>query len=143
MALTANAYADDIQACLAAGMQAHLAKPVRVRDLAAMLERFVHADAPAPVELPAISPGLRERYLVRKADVTRELEALAGLEQPTDATVAAAADLLHKLAGVAAMFGEAGVGEEAKRLEEELLACPVEGRAAYARLASVEFRRAA
>ncbi len=143
VALTANAYAEDIQACLAAGMQAHLAKPVRVRDLTAVLERFVRAGAPAPVEAPAISRKLHDRYLARKVDLLRELDALAALEQPTEATVMAAADLLHKLAGVAAMFGEAGLGERARQLEEELLACPIEARSACARQVSLDIRRAA
>lgn len=33
VALTANAYKDDVTACLEAGMQAHLKKPLRMRDL--------------------------------------------------------------------------------------------------------------
>ena len=146
VALTANAYAEDIRACLAAGMQAHLAKPVGVRDLTALLERFVRPDTPAPVapvEPPAISPRLIDRYRERKADLTRKLDELAGLERPNDATVMAAADLLHKVAGVAALFGEAELGEHAKRLEEELLACPADARAACAQQASLSFREAA
>lgn len=37
VALTANAYGDDVDACLAAGMQAHLAKPLQMNQLAAVL----------------------------------------------------------------------------------------------------------
>ncbi len=143
VALTANAYAEDVQACLAAGMQAHLAKPVRVRDLTTVFARFIRADRPALAETPTISPKLRDRYRARKSDVVRTLEELAALEQPDDAPVMAAADLLHKLAGVAGLFGEAALGEDARRLEEELLACPVERRAVWAREASDQFRRAA
>ena len=40
VAITANAYADDIAACLAAGMQGHLAKPVARADLDRVIARW-------------------------------------------------------------------------------------------------------
>ncbi|KAI9031112.1 hypothetical protein DFJ74DRAFT_764228 [Hyaloraphidium curvatum] len=40
IALTANAMLDDRQNCFAAGMDAHVAKPVRARDLYAAIEKF-------------------------------------------------------------------------------------------------------
>ena len=46
VALTANAYADDIDLRLAAGMQAHLAKPLRLADLQQVLDRWGRAAAP-------------------------------------------------------------------------------------------------
>ncbi|WP_019514976.1 PAS domain S-box protein [Sphingomonas sp. Mn802worker] len=46
VALTANAYADDIDLCLAAGMQAHLAKPLRLADLQQVLDRWGRATTP-------------------------------------------------------------------------------------------------
>jgi PAS domain S-box-containing protein len=39
-AMTANAFAEDRDACLAAGMDDYLAKPVKLRDLHAMIERW-------------------------------------------------------------------------------------------------------
>ncbi len=48
IAMTAAAMDGDRQACLAAGMDDYLTKPARMADLAAALERFVHARAGVP-----------------------------------------------------------------------------------------------
>ncbi len=48
VALTANAFADDIENCLAAGMQAHLAKPVSMQRLANALNKWATAEGLAP-----------------------------------------------------------------------------------------------
>ena len=40
IAVTANGYREDIDACIAAGMQGHLVKPVRVADLAGEIDRM-------------------------------------------------------------------------------------------------------
>ncbi len=41
IAMTANAYAEDVENCLAAGMNAHLAKPIRPQELYEMLQRYL------------------------------------------------------------------------------------------------------
>ena len=143
VALTANAYADDVQACLAAGMQAHLAKPVRVRDLTAVLARFVSIKAQTSSARPGISPQLAKRYAVRKAETLQRLNELASHDAPNDDLVNGATDLLHKLAGTAAMFGEAELGLLAKQLEDNLLAWSVEERADQVRAALPALRDAA
>jgi CheY-like chemotaxis protein/anti-sigma regulatory factor (Ser/Thr protein kinase) len=48
VALTARALEGDAERCLAAGMDAHLAKPVRAARLAAVLERVTRGDPPEP-----------------------------------------------------------------------------------------------
>ena len=41
IALSANAYDDDIRSCLKAGMNAHLAKPIDPAELYAMLCKYI------------------------------------------------------------------------------------------------------
>ena len=143
VALTANAYSEDIQACLAAGMQAHLAKPVRVRDLSAVLARFVSPDEETTVTSSPVSTKLVDRYTARKMDTLLRLQELSLMEKPDEASVQEATDLLHKLAGVAAMFGEPALGECAKRLEDAILACPPDRQAEQIAAAAIAFREAA
>lgn len=60
VALTANAYADDIDLCLAAGMQAHLPKPLRLAELQQVLDRWGRAAAPdCDTVLQALSTLIR------------------------------------------------------------------------------------
>ena len=41
IAMTADAFAEDIQKCLDAGMNAHVAKPIDVRDVCRLLVKFM------------------------------------------------------------------------------------------------------
>ncbi len=123
IALTAACRAEDIAAAHAAGMQAHLAKPVTALALARELARFLPAGL-AEQQLdegsgfPSSAP-LQERYLGRK----RQL--LASLRQALDGRPALVdwdtiTSELHRLAGVAAHFGERELGDTARRLEHRL-----------------------
>ena len=124
-------------------MQAHLAKPVRVQDLTAVIKQFIGRDAPVPLWESLASPKLLQRFVARKVDTARTLDELAALDVPSEEKLAEAVDLLHKLAGVAGMFGDAELGERARQLVDELRACPAEARAACAREAAAGFREAA
>ena len=41
IAMTADAFAEDIQKCLDCGMNAHVAKPIDLRDVSSQLKRFM------------------------------------------------------------------------------------------------------
>ena len=180
IALTANAYPEDIAAAREAGMQAHLSKPLVFAELARTLQRWLptriiaadggeertryedssgppesaeagttivdtsRGDDPAPrLRNPArslrqaahgrvrsatsadLSPHLVERWNKRRLEA---VEAVRGaLESGELGKQAMAVEdskrlerLVHKLAGTAAIFGEAELGDQAAALERAL-----------------------
>jgi len=123
IALTANAYAEDIAACKAAGMQAHLAKPLRFRDLVAYVEKYAahHGAVIAPVAPPPASTrSVEQRYRDRRIKTLEQLRDCASRPDLSDADLATLLDHLHKLAGTAGMFKEAELGMAASHLEHRL-----------------------
>ncbi len=42
IAMTADAFSEDIQKCLASGMNAHIAKPIAMRELLRLLQKYLH-----------------------------------------------------------------------------------------------------
>lgn len=116
VALTANAFVDDVAACRAAGMQAHVAKPLRAAELAETVARFVPARAAPAPSSPAISPALRARFATRTEATLAALESLAAGGGGRDEAL----DGLHKLAGTARLFGHERLGELAALLEDRL-----------------------
>ncbi len=146
IALTANAFPEDIAAARAAGMQAHLAKPIIFAELARALQRWLPtrivesregsaADrrAPRPGAI-APSPRLVQQWQTRRAEAIAAVAAhLADQLDGVPANDARDADtlvsLLHKLAGSAALFDEPDLGESARALERAIrqgLSCDVQ-----------------
>ena len=79
VALTANAFADDVAISLSAGMQAHIAKPVTLAELGRTIERWTHdrADAAEAVAPPPPSaPSIREKYSARKRETLEAVSAM-------------------------------------------------------------------
>jgi response regulator RpfG family c-di-GMP phosphodiesterase len=133
IALTANAFPEDIAAARAAGMQAHLSKPIALGDLVRVLQRWlptriVETGEGETVPTPGIplSPQLVARWQKRRHEAVAAVRAALRDGTLTDPQAAKAASerlarQLHKLAGTAASFGEAELGESAARLERALM----------------------
>lgn len=143
LALTANAYADDVAACLASGMQGHLAKPVRLADLSVAFGRWAGKATGAPKPGLKLGDGVRERYRARKRETLAALDELVRHGRFDEAELDHAALLLHKLAGTAGIFGDGPLGERAQALEDGLARWPEAERAERIRAAVDAMREAA
>jgi two-component system sensor histidine kinase/response regulator len=143
LAMTANAFPEDRRACLEAGMDDHLVKPVNAAVLHAALARWLGAPAvsePAPPRPAAALPGLDS---VEGLDVAAGLRAAHGqpalyrrvleiflrntdLDALRDALAAgddaAARQAAHSLKGAAATIGAHALRETAAGLEADLAA---------------------
>jgi CheY-like chemotaxis protein/HPt (histidine-containing phosphotransfer) domain-containing protein len=137
IAVTANAMKGEDERCLAAGMDAYLAKPVNMDQLRTTLERWMPiedsmrdpADVPDAPKLPsAIDRGVLAAWLgddsaainsllakFRDTAVAAEREIGAASRAGDLPALAAAA---HKLKGAAQTVGAAGVGATAATLEQ-------------------------
>ena len=145
LALTASALDSDRQACLAAGMDDHLAKPIRPGPLAHTLARLLHGgQVPAQDEVqneartaprrdagetldPAILATLRELARVGEPEPLRELHAIFQRDTPRrlaalrDAAAAGDLDTLrrtaHTLKGSAASLGATKMAAACQSIE--------------------------
>ena len=127
IALTANAYQDDVNACHEAGMQAHLSKPLRLRELETALQLWANRE---PVEVSGHSetitgadtfdPRLLERYSERKQRALELVNRLLAQDNLEGSTIEELISELHQIAGVAALFGQAELGAESHELEKGL-----------------------
>ncbi|MDJ0643874.1 MAG: ATP-binding protein [Erythrobacter sp.] len=155
IALTANAFPEDIAASRDAGMQAHLAKPLDFAALAKMLQRWLptrivnnddagpHTGDPsgyrqaetcdvpigsfAPHSETGLvrSPELVGRWHERRREAIEAVRsalgsAIFGTEKAALAQRDELAQLVHKVAGTAAMFGEPELGDRAAAFERAL-----------------------
>ena len=126
VALTANAYREDIAEAAAAGMQDHLAKPLDFAALAAVLRRWLPVTSEVlPVSQPAATPpapddALTQRWLDRRSEALEKVAAYVRMGAANDTTLADLAATMHKLAGTAGMFGEDALGEQARGLEDAI-----------------------
>ena len=121
LAITANAYADDIERCEEAGMQAHLAKPLRLKNLRAAIAEWSprsQADAQPELEAKPINEGIEQEtdprlqamFQERVAHTRDAIDGILQRGQPTDGERTEIANTLHQLAGVSAYFGQDAFG---------------------------------
>lgn len=144
IAVTANAYADDIRQCRVAGMQGHLAKPLRMGDLSRVVAQWAASPGgdvtgsapakptsakPAPAKRgsasrdAAMSPRLRKMFADRlraTRDAIATAQAMSSIDEDTRGEIAG---LLHQIAGTAAYFDAAELGSRCLETEKDLLAC--------------------
>jgi PAS domain S-box-containing protein len=123
LAMSASGSPEQVEACLAAGMDGHLVKPLGPDDLEQALARVFRE--PRPSLAPAPPPGPRDAQAAFEASMGREvalrivelaLEQLEGRFDDADRE-AVQADA-HKTAGSAGLVGLDALGAEARRLEE-------------------------
>jgi PAS domain S-box-containing protein len=135
IALTANAYAEDIAACKEAGMQDHLSKPVSSVEMLDTLRRFLPttpSDVPAPGDSAQLGE-LEQRYQKRKRALFSLIEAVSSADPISDDQCEHAIAELHKFAGVAGMFGDHALGAQAGALENRLRLADSDERSALVR----------
>lgn len=121
VAVTANAFAEDIADCRAAGMQDHLAKPIGRAQLERIIRRYAASDpSPPPAAGFAVPERLRANYAERRRAILAAIARLADRHDVAPDDVATLSDQLHQLAGIAGIFGDAALGEEARSVRQSL-----------------------
>jgi CheY-like chemotaxis protein/HPt (histidine-containing phosphotransfer) domain-containing protein len=126
IAITANAFGDDIRNCLEAGMQAHISKPVDFSNLESVLQHWLKPRklldniSTAKEVKSDLSEDLVRRYRLRKEEAINSVVRFVRKGTFSDNEIRAIRDQLHKLAGTAAMFGERELGDHAKLIEDGL-----------------------
>ncbi|MBL9097206.1 MAG: PAS domain-containing protein, partial [Alphaproteobacteria bacterium] len=142
VALTANAFANDIEQCRAAGMNGHVGKPFRKEELVVALanalsgrhgfDKTVPGAQPDSNERPVLDLDVIERFRADSgeemlgllldtfaSDAVEKLDRLAALARAGVAD-SEAARLAHSLKSAGAMAGAAALSEVAARLEKAL-----------------------
>jgi PAS domain S-box-containing protein len=123
IALTANAFRAEIDACLAAGMNDHVVKPIDEAKLLAAIDAAMHdrpereTKMPEPTPsatrpAPKLPPALRTKYLAQCQESADALDAAVTAEDGK--TIIATC---HKLSGVSAVFGYGEIGDAARAIE--------------------------
>jgi len=133
VAMTARAMASDRQSCLAAGMDDYISKPFQLKQLLALIEKYVARKTPASAE-PAAPPAgptpSRQEMLARLEGNDELLEEVAALllqDYPRQATLIRSSieqdDALtlqhaaHRLRGAVASLGFSAVAQTLQVLE--------------------------
>ncbi len=130
IALTANAMQSDRDACLAVGMDDHLAKPFDTKKISAMLAQWMGQKSREVIKAPLWSPDktlkdldgdraflLELMQLLINEEVPQQLDKLRKCMEQQDAL--ALSHAAHSLKGIAGQFCAKSVQELAARVERE------------------------
>ncbi|MDN3646280.1 MASE1 domain-containing protein [Pontixanthobacter aestiaquae] len=129
IALTANAFEDDVRAARNAGMQGHLSKPLQFSELVETLQEWLPTIERVPENQPAVtieaptqagSSTLESRWQQRRSEAVDAVSKALREGALEGETAEALARTVHKLAGTAGMFGEDELGRKAGALERGL-----------------------
>jgi len=128
IALTANAFVEDKNACAAAGMQDHVSKPIQFCDLHQAVSSWYfdprshdRASAIAVADEDPTIAMLRPKYEeFRTTTLDSLLAGIGTIDSWSAARRADIASMLHKLAGTAGTFGEGEIAAEARQLEDAI-----------------------
>ncbi len=135
IALTANAFEDDIHAAQGAGMQDHLAKPLQFDRLVETLAKWLPSAAiphearqqvsaskppPATSQPSSSGPSLQERWAERRGEALEAVSEALRKGHWTGEPAEELGRIVHKLAGTAGMFGEDELGRRASELDRAL-----------------------
>ncbi|MCO6416863.1 PAS-domain containing protein [Siccirubricoccus sp. KC 17139] len=148
LAITASAFAEDVAACLAAGMDAHQAKPIERDSLLATLDRLTGGEAPQEAVAPSAAavdfrqlplltqrggaalslPGLDARTALRLApefiSEIRLAAAALGAAAPDAPAEQAVIPAAHRLVGAASTLGATRLATGARQLQEHAAQLP-------------------
>jgi signal transduction histidine kinase/CheY-like chemotaxis protein len=122
IALTANVTEEDRKACLAAGMDAHLSKPIDAGQLARCLERLVAFEPPPPAvdfkALRELTDGEAEfeRDLIATFIASGDQNLADIIDALSRSDIDRVADRAHALKGSSANMRAAGLSDTASRL---------------------------
>ena len=146
IALTANAFPEDVAAARDAGMQGHLPKPLVFAELMGILHRWLPSkiveEEPLKASLQATTspnetstessppsadgeaivaaPNIQSRWMERRREAVLAVEAAIKRDALKGDSGQNLARVVHKLAGTAGVFGEAELGAKATALERAL-----------------------